>query len=1272
MLVKLSFTWDRASHSENRIGAVVRRVRHAATTFTHHFLTMAHSVDNPGQPPAFSRRPFECIHGRYELDLSGINNEQAKQIAEELAINTTLKECKNRWTDGRLLPRAVRAINLGILYRRATDSAPFDMKTSNVSLIFHHFKTEAVRPEEYEYWLSLRSCRICVEGAMALAHALTQNTRLSVLKLTHSHIANDVAAALADGLKRSTGLRALHLDNNNIGNDGASALADGLKQNTKLESLHLENNNIGNDGASALADALKQNTALRCLWLSHNLLGEAGAAAIAMALHGNNTIVALHMDNNRIGDLGSSAIAMALNGSPTFVGFANCGISEVGTRVLAQVLKRNSSLTTLHLDENEIGSVGVAYLSDALKENKKLDTLYLNGCSIDNDGALTLAEALKRNTTLKKLSLKQNSIADEGANAILRTLKECNTTLALLDLAGNNISPVVLSEIHEIVRANSDCVRLRVHPITPKSLAPPTQPESLFASNAAPQPMMTTQASTPGSISLPKTILDLPTMPSAIGSGAEWVHTVPTQSAQIESETTASIQNECVEIQSDEDEAEQNVQIAPAAPPVHAAKRAAQFDVYDGKGQITNAANAFYLSLVRSMAPRYKAAATQAEKQVIAATVYDAVIREGGLFFDRQGKLKSKHEAMNKIKKSLKDSQRRAHSAEIVDDGSAERVSMPDGIIQGGRFFDVQGKLKSEDEAMHKIMKSLKDMKGKTHSADLVADGSVERVSMPSSYLLASHPVLPWTNDHPAHPTADELENMINECSVQCETLEAQNKIAPLPLRERWLQLNNDLARERAAKARGLDAVTQCTNDFPSTEGRTAVLSAWRANHPTDPVGCGSLEVVSSSREAESDVVAAAQAAYSGHRDYSDEEPVRKALCDQSRQRKSRGADHSALVKGFSTSPSDRNIRTSGEPGSTPGGAFDFVNSQTHVDLGNRLIGNGSVKQLARLLSSNYTTVSLCLNHNMVGPEGASALATALAENKALKDLDLGANFIGDGGAKAIAIALETNSVVASLDLSMNSLGSDAASEMSRRLRNNTAVENLLLSGNFLGPIGAESLRDLLKHNTTLKMLDVGSNMLGSDGASALAEALKVNATLSHLDLGTNAISDCGAIRIAKAVKLNAALTKLNLSNNKIGTIGACSLSDALDEHTSLTYLDLAGNTVGPHGATALALGLRQNASLTHFNLNFNDIGCVGAIAFADALKTNGSLANLHLEGNSIGSQGAQAFQMSLGTNTILTKVNLRYNDFCNDDLLALKGVCAQSGLLLFLDEHGQ
>jgi hypothetical protein len=75
-----------------------------------------------------------------------------RQWDEGIFPQLALNYCSKRLTkalDGRLLPRAISAINWGILYRKTTDHNPYDMSTANTSLIFHHIKTEAVKSEQY-------------------------------------------------------------------------------------------------------------------------------------------------------------------------------------------------------------------------------------------------------------------------------------------------------------------------------------------------------------------------------------------------------------------------------------------------------------------------------------------------------------------------------------------------------------------------------------------------------------------------------------------------------------------------------------------------------------------------------------------------------------------------------------------------------------------------------------------------------------------------------------------------------------------------------------------------------------------------------------------------------------------------------------------------------------------------------------------------------------------------------------------------------------------
>jgi hypothetical protein len=76
------------------------------------------------------------------------NMHKIRQWDEAIFPQLALNQCNKQLTkalDRRMLPRAIAAINRGILYRKATDHIPYDMSTANASVIFDHIKTDAVK-----------------------------------------------------------------------------------------------------------------------------------------------------------------------------------------------------------------------------------------------------------------------------------------------------------------------------------------------------------------------------------------------------------------------------------------------------------------------------------------------------------------------------------------------------------------------------------------------------------------------------------------------------------------------------------------------------------------------------------------------------------------------------------------------------------------------------------------------------------------------------------------------------------------------------------------------------------------------------------------------------------------------------------------------------------------------------------------------------------------------------------------------------------------------
>ncbi|KAG0368302.1 hypothetical protein BGX24_002878 [Mortierella sp. AD032] len=172
-------------------------------------------------------------------------------------------------------------------------------------------------------------------------------------------------------------------------------------------------------------------------------LGKRGLKRLVEILKTNSTLTTLELKSNWIGDNGAVA--------------------------LAEALKTNSTLTTLDLSGkgtggNGIGGNGAVALSEALKTNSTLTSLNLYSNSIGDKGAVALSEALKTNSTLTTLKLSSviygsNSIWDNGVVALSEALKT-NSTLTTLDLSGNEIESDLAVTLSEAFKANA-AIRVR-------------------------------------------------------------------------------------------------------------------------------------------------------------------------------------------------------------------------------------------------------------------------------------------------------------------------------------------------------------------------------------------------------------------------------------------------------------------------------------------------------------------------------------------------------------------------------------------------------------------------------------------------------------------------------------------------------------------------------------------------------------------------------------------------------------------------------------------
>ena len=111
-----------------------------------------------------------------------------------------------------------------------------------------------------------------------------------------------------------------------------------------------------------------------------------------------------------------------------------------GVKALSKVLRSNSHVKKVNLQDNDLGDAAISMLCHALSTretagNSLLD-LNLSQNNIGQAGALTIAQILHSNKSMTSLRLSWNNIRGAGADSLARSLA-MNSTLRTLDLSWN-------------------------------------------------------------------------------------------------------------------------------------------------------------------------------------------------------------------------------------------------------------------------------------------------------------------------------------------------------------------------------------------------------------------------------------------------------------------------------------------------------------------------------------------------------------------------------------------------------------------------------------------------------------------------------------------------------------------------------------------------------------------------------------------------------------------------------------------------------------------
>ncbi|CAF1090211.1 unnamed protein product [Rotaria sordida] len=171
----------------------------------------------------------------------------------------------------------------------------------------------------------------------------------------------------------------------------------------------------------------------------------------------NRTKQKFDLTGRNLSDLDMKIVADVLKESTTLtsLGLAENQIGQQGAQHIANALRTNQTLTILYLKGNQIGEQGAQHIAYALRTNRTLTELYLAHNQIGEQGAQHIADALKRNRTLTILGLTENRIGYQGAQYIANALRT-NQTLTTLDLRENSIEEEEIQWMQQSLKSNKN------------------------------------------------------------------------------------------------------------------------------------------------------------------------------------------------------------------------------------------------------------------------------------------------------------------------------------------------------------------------------------------------------------------------------------------------------------------------------------------------------------------------------------------------------------------------------------------------------------------------------------------------------------------------------------------------------------------------------------------------------------------------------------------------------------------------------------------------
>ncbi|KAK6960291.1 glutamate-rich protein 3-like isoform X1, partial [Biomphalaria glabrata] len=267
-----------------------------------------------------------------------------------------------------------------ILYELEKGHQIVDLKNIKLNKLQIQEAVEFLKAKQSMSQLSLVNCDLHDQDIQMLKDAVIASpSKPVVLNLSENLLTSACVPHILDLVKRKPSIEAVLLTGSNLGDNGVKQLVDGLLEQYK-DSFQVDGEDVqsGEDGSKGLCE----------LDLANCNIGDEGIEALGSLIRSGMAIDTLNLS-------------------------LNTAVTQKGWVSFAQALSKAKVLETLALDNNDIGNEGLEEIARSLYDNSSLAALDLNNIHITDKGGKYLVELLKRNTFILEINLQENSLSNQ-------------------------------------------------------------------------------------------------------------------------------------------------------------------------------------------------------------------------------------------------------------------------------------------------------------------------------------------------------------------------------------------------------------------------------------------------------------------------------------------------------------------------------------------------------------------------------------------------------------------------------------------------------------------------------------------------------------------------------------------------------------------------------------------------------------------------------------------------------------------------------------------